>query len=46
MRNVAANEMFKLIMSLHKEYGAMLSEEEQVKNDNWFDLVDEEVFTF
>ena len=33
-------------MSLHKEYGAMLSEEEQVENDNWFDLVDEEVFAF
>ena len=40
------NDMFKLLMSLHREHVAMLSEEEQMKNDDWFDLVDEEVFAF
>ena len=40
------NEMFKLLMSQHREYGAMLSEEEQMENNDWFDLVDEEVFAF
>ena len=38
--------MFKLLMSLHREYGATLKEEEQMENDDWFDLVDEEVFAF
>ena len=37
------NDMFKLLMSLHQEYRAMLSEKEQIKNDDWFNLVDEEV---
>ena len=40
------NDMFKLLMSLHREYGAMLSEEEQMENEDWFDLVDEEFFAF
>ena len=40
------NDIFKLLMSLHREYGAMLSEEEQMENGDWFDLVDEEVFAF
>ena len=40
------NDMFKLFIPLHREHGAMLSEEEQMENDNWFDLVDEEVFAF
>ena len=33
--------MFKLFIGMHREHGAMLSEEEQMENDNWFDLVDE-----
>ena len=33
-------------MSLHREYGAMLSEEEQMENEDWFDLLDEEFFAF
>ena len=40
------NDMFKLLMSLHSEYDALLSEEEHVENDDWFDLVYEEVFAF
>ena len=40
------NDMLKLLMSLHREYGVILSEEEQMENDNWFDLVDEGVFAF
>ena len=40
------NDIFKLLMSLHREYGAMLSEEEQMENEDWFDLVDEEFFAF
>ena len=40
------NDMFKLLMSLHMEYGAIVSEEDQMENDEWFDLVDEEVFAF
>ena len=40
------NDMFKLLISLHREYGVMLSEKEQKENDDSFDLVDEEVFTF
>ena len=40
------NDMFKLLMSLHRKYGAMLSEEEQMENYDWFYLVDEEVFAF
>ena len=43
---VQFNDMFKLLMSLHTEYGAMSSEEEQVESDEWFDLVDEKVFAF
>ena len=38
--------MFKLLMSLHKEYGATLHEKEQMENDEWIDLTDEEVFAF
>ena len=38
--------MFKLLMSLHREYGDMLKEEEQMENDDWFDFVDEDVFPF
>ena len=38
--------MYKLLMSLQREYGVMLREEEEVENDDWFDFVDEEVFTF
>ena len=40
------NDMFELLMSLHRKYGAMLSVEEQMENGDWFDFVDEEVFTF
>ena len=40
------NDIFKLLMSLHREYSAMLSEEEQMENDDWFDFVEEEVFAF
>ena len=40
------NVMFKLLMSLHRECGAMLCEEEQMENDDWFDFVDEEAFAF
>ena len=40
------NDTFKLLMSLHREHGSMLSEEEQMETGDWFDLVDEEVFAF
>ena len=40
------NDMLKLLMPLHRAYGTMLSEEEQMENDDWFDLVDEEVIPF
>ena len=40
------NDLFKLLISLHREYGAMLSEEKQMDNDYWFDLVDEKIFAF
>ena len=33
-------------MSLPREYGVMLSNEEQMENDDSFNLVDEEVFAF
>ena len=32
------NGIFKLLMTLHREYGVMLSEEQQMENDNWFDF--------
>ena len=38
--------MYKLLMSLHREYGVMLREEEEMENNDWFDFFDEEVFTF
>ena len=40
------NDLFKLLMSLHREYGAILSKEKQMENDDSFDLTDEEVFAF
>ena len=40
------NDMFKLLMSLHREYGVVLSEEGQMENDDWFNLVDQEAFAF
>ena len=40
------NDMFKVLMSLHREYGVMLSKEEQIENDDWFDHGDEELFAF
>ena len=33
-------------MSLHRENGVMLREEEEMENNDWFDFFDEEVFTF
>ena len=40
------NDIFRLLMSPHTEYGVMLSQEEQLKNGDWFDLVYEEIFAF
>ena len=40
------NDTFKLLMSLHREHGSMLNEEEQMETGDWFGVVDEEVFTF
>ena len=48
------NDMFRLLMSLLRNslnaqvilLSAMLSEEEQMENDDWFHLFDEEVFVF
>ena len=42
-RNVIEEEEMS---QLNDMFGAMLSEEEQMENDDWFDFVDEEVFTF
>ena len=38
--------MFKLLMSMHREYSVTLSKEQQMENKDWFDLNDEEVFAF
>ena len=43
-RNVIAFE--EEMSQLNDMFGAMLSEEEQIENGDWFDFVDEEVFTF
>ena len=43
-RNVIEEE--EEMSQLNDMFGAMLSEEEQMENDDWFDFVDEEVFTF
>ena len=32
------NGIFKLLMTLHREYGVSLSDEQQMENDNWFDF--------
>ena len=40
------NNMFKLLISLLREYSVTLSEKQQMENDDWFDLSDEEVFAF
>ena len=40
------NDMFKLLMSLYREYGAMISEQKKMENGDWFNLADEEVFAF
>ena len=39
------NDIFKLLISPHGEYVAILSEEEQMENDNWFDLADEDLLS-
>ena len=40
------NDMFKLLMSLYRDYGAMISEQKKMENGDWFNLADEEVFAF
>ena len=40
------NDILKMLMSLNDEYAKMLDAEEQIKNDEWVELLDEEVFNF
>ena len=39
------NDQFKELVSLHKEYVGLLPQEVFVKEDNWFETVDEVGFT-
>ena len=40
------NDLLKLLISLHGEYNGMLEGEVQMKNEEWFDRIDEEAFNF
>ena len=40
------NDLFKMFLSAHKEYNALLEDEAMVKEDEWFDEIDNQVFSF
>ena len=40
------NDLTKLLMSLHDECSELLGEEDRAENDEWLDIVNEQIFTF
>ena len=39
------NDVFKMLLSAHKEYNALLEYEARLKEDEWFEI-DDQVFSF
>ena len=40
------NDLFKILLSAHEEYNALLENEARIKEDKWFDEIDNKVFSF
>ena len=40
------NDLFKMLLSAHEEYNALLEDEARDKKDEWFDEIDNPVFSF
>ena len=40
------NDLFKMFLSAHEEYNALLEDEAKVMEDEWFDKIDSHVFSF
>ena len=40
------NDLLKMLLSSNEEYNALLDNEAKVKEDEWFDEIDNQVFSF
>ena len=40
------NDLFKMLLGAHEEYNALLEDETRDKKDEWFDEIDNQVFSF
>ena len=40
------NDLFKVLLSAHEEYNALLEDEARLKEEEWFDDIDNQVFSF
>ena len=40
------NDLFKMLLSAHEEYNALFEDEARNKEDEWFDEIDNQVFSF
>ena len=40
------NDLFKILLSAYEEYNALLEDEARVKEGEWFDEIDNQVFFF
>ena len=40
------NDLFKMLLDAHEEYNALLEDEARLKEDEWFDEIDNQVFSF
>ena len=40
------NDLFKMLLGIHEEYNALLEDEERAIDDDWFDDLDNRVFSF
>ena len=40
------NDLFKVLLSAHEEYNALLEDEARLKEEEWFDDIDNQAFSF
>ena len=40
------NDLFKMLLKAHEEYNALFEDEIRLKEDEWFDNIDNQVFSF
>ena len=40
------NDLFEILLSAYEEYNALMENEARIKEDKWFDEIDNKVFSF